>query len=160
MSTTFSTLFSLIKNVLSFLLFKNNSGLNNTQSQTKVILLFNTDSIRSIIGPKSRQELTTVSIPDSDPNERKISVKFNSSPQIDSTHHVIGQVDQNLFNFMTNILLSHPIQSLVILRREKPDIKKRIEKVAQIKSKKSTENEDIFTYAPSRAEREFLEERF
>ena len=78
-----------------------------------------------------------------------------------SDKNMIGQIDQNLLSFMSNTLLSHPIQSMVILRREKPELKKRIEKIAKIpKNTRDDEDPTIFRYGKSRAEREFLEERF
>ena len=145
---SFINIFKFVWNVIY------SSRKHQANNATKIILLFNTDTIRSIIGPKNYEELTTTTINDNDKNT--ISVKLNPRS---FTENIIGQMDQNLLSFMTNILLSHPIQSLVILRREKPDIKKRIEKLSKT-TKKSIPNEDIFTYSPSRAEREYLEERF
>ncbi|KAG2393420.1 hypothetical protein C9374_006951 [Naegleria lovaniensis] len=155
----FNPLLVLFRNLLWFL-FRNPSL---HTPQTKIILLFNTDTIRSIIGPKNAQELTTVSIPESSSqystNNRKISVRFNS--MTNDHQHVVGQIDQNLLSFMSNTLLSHPIQSLVILRREKPDLKKRIEKISKTPIKTLDDQDPtIFRYGKSRAEREFLEERF
>ena len=152
-----ATILNLLRYLFSFII----GTTNKSENQTKVILLFNTDSIRSIIGPNSSQELTIVSLnSEKDKNQIAVRMKQVSDPSNELNKvSLIGQMDHNLLSFLTNILLAHPIQSLVILRREKPDTRKRVQHVLA-KSTEKTPNDDIFTYAPSRAEREHLEERF
>lgn len=81
----------------------------------------------------------------------RVGIKLSEIP--DSNVSVVGHVDHNLLSFVANILMSHNLKSIIMLKKRKPPVK------LLESQKKEDEEEEIFVYKPSRAERTFLEER-
>lgn len=82
-----------------------------------------------------------ISVPNEELKDGRIGIELD---RIEPNLSIVGQVDQNLLSFVTNVLIEHNVKSIIMVK--KTDISKEVDS-----------KEDIFVYKPSRAEREFLE---
>jgi hypothetical protein len=118
--------------------------------KTKVIVVLNTNAVRTIQGIHGKDELPTIAIDENSDEDKKhgrIALRLKQIPEANVS--VIGHTDHNMLSFVMNILLSHKLKSIVVLK-----------KVDEENKQNDTEKQDILMYHPSRAERSYLEERF
>lgn len=118
--------------------------------ETKVIIVLNTDTVSTVQGPETVQELHTVPIPHQ-PDTGNIALRLHHFEQDNVS--VLGHVDSNLLSFVMNILLSHNVKSIVMLKKKSAPIKMEQPLTEE-------EKQGIMVYEPSKAERHSLEERF
>ncbi|KAL0482434.1 hypothetical protein AKO1_000476 [Acrasis kona] len=120
------------------------------ESKTSVIVVLNTDNLRTIQGPQSKDDLMMVSMDkSSEAQDDRIALRLKHYP--DSNVSVTGHVDHNLLSFVMNILLSHRLKSIVIMKKSN---------LQPLQNEEDDDVQDIFAYKPSKAERTNLEERF
>jgi hypothetical protein len=122
------------------------------EDKTKVIVVLNTDTVRTIQGVHNKDELPTISIDEGGDEEKKpgrIALRLKHIP--DANVSVIGHTDHNMLSFVMNILLSHKLKSIVILKKSD---------IPEQREDEDSDKQDILMYEPSRAERSYLEERF
>jgi hypothetical protein len=120
------------------------------EDKTKVIVVMNTNAVRTIQGIHGKDELPTIAIDENSDEDKKhgrIALRLKQIPEANVS--VIGHTDHNMLSFVMNILLSHKLKSIVVLK-----------KVDEENKQNDTEKQDILMYHPSRAERSYLEERF
>jgi hypothetical protein len=123
------------------------------EETTKVIVVLNTDTVRTIQGVHNKDQLPTITIQDKDDEEEEKNpgrIALRMKHMNEANLSVIGHVDHNLLSFVMNVLLSHQLKSIVMLKKSE----KSLEKI------EDTEKQEIFVYEPPRAERDYLEGRF
>jgi len=153
---------------------KQNNNNANKKSETKVIVVLNSDLVRTAEGDITHEQLPTISDSSGNGNGTLIGTDEETSALIPgaSTHNiglrlahfpreqlsVIGQVDSNLLSFVTNVLLSHNVKSIVMMKKSDGNFDAL--RQALDDEKTPEEQQGILVYGKSRAEEKNLEERF
>ncbi len=154
---------------------------------TRVIIVLNSDFVRTVQGVDTLDELTQLSLsPEEQARELDVHNMHSAPGRIalrlkhfrDSRVSVLGHVNHNLLSFLVNVLLSHKVKGLIMLKKTTDDLSlidpaslhmedrmqlattKQILRDEQVERSTDPDSQEIFVYEPSRAERSFLEERF
>ena len=158
---------------------------DDDMEDTRVIIVLNSDLVRTVQGAETLDELKTLTLSKEEEEEALDPQKDNPGRIAlrlkqfrDSKVSVLGHVNHNLLSFLINILLSHKVKSLIMLKKTTEDLSlidpamldvesrmtlqtsKQILRDRSIEESRDPESQDIFVYQPSRAERSHLEERF
>jgi hypothetical protein len=177
----------MIQWILHWWWYGNNKYNNNNDhdDDTRVIIVLNTDQVRTVQGVDTLDELKQLTL-NAEEQAQELDPQKDTPGRIalrlkqfrDSRVAVLGHTNHNLLSFLVNILLSHKVKSLIMLKKTREDLslldpeklnvedrmqletRKQIIRDEQIASQRDPDSQDIFVYEPSRAERTFLEERF
>jgi cytoplasmic iron level regulating protein YaaA (DUF328/UPF0246 family) len=158
---------------------------DDEEDDTRVIVVLNTDVVRTIQGVDTLDELRMLNL-NSEEERDELDPQKDTPGRIalrlkqfrDSKVSVLGHVNHNLLSFLVNVLLSHKVKSIVMLKKTNQDLSlidpseldieqrmtlqttKQILRDEQEQELTDPDSQEIFVYKPSRAERNFLEERF
>lgn len=154
---------------------------------TRVIIVLNSDYVRTVQGVDTLDELTQLTLTPEEQSRELDAQNTSTAPGRialrlkhfqDSRVSILGHVNHNLLSFLVNVLLSHKVKGLIMLKKTTDDLSlidpaslvmedrmqlattKQILKDEYVKSQIDPDSQEIFAYEPSRAERTFLEERF